>query len=227
MDKNWREFLIMELKRRGLSIEGTTRVLQNRFDEALRIEALNRQADEALNRQADAENDVSQASPENEIIDKEEKVVETKENYEDEDNEDLFKDFHKPIPPYLISNSTDCISSDSNEFISESVSEVVESISDSSEQEKANDQEKENTSKLKEEQNESQWNEKGEHLHKIYVGNFPYRMVEKDLMRLFRQFGNILDINVPRKGVKSEGFGFILFEKKTRLQMLLILCMGL
>ena len=50
----------------------------------------------------------------------------------------------------------------------------------------------------------------------IYVGNLDLRLTEGDVVTVFSQFGDIVDVNLSRDKVtgKSMGFGFIAFENQ-------------
>jgi len=52
---------------------------------------------------------------------------------------------------------------------------------------------------------------------KLYVGNLPYKTTSKDLIKLFVQFGEVLEAMViPNKKQPglSKGFGFVTFANK-------------
>jgi RNA recognition motif-containing protein len=51
---------------------------------------------------------------------------------------------------------------------------------------------------------------------KIYVGNLDYQVTSKDLVKLFSQFGEVLEAMViPDKSPeKSKGYGFVTFALK-------------
>ena len=192
----------MELKKRGLSIEGTTRVLQRRCEEALR-EEVDQDTNDVLGREQAHE-------------DTNERLVVRNETTVDESRV-LFKGFQGVDKAFSSLNESISEPIESFSELSESISEAESIlIENSSEQEKVSkasfEQDKVNGPNLKE--INAELKEQGQNLHKIYVGNFPYIMLEADLLKLFRRFGNILDIIVPRKGVKSQSFGFILFEKE-------------
>ncbi|RHY86927.1 hypothetical protein DYB37_009509 [Aphanomyces astaci] len=51
-------------------------------------------------------------------------------------------------------------------------------------------------------------------LHRVYVGNIPYRVTESDLASIFSHCGDIVHLNIVRNVVtqQSKGFGFVEFD---------------
>jgi len=49
---------------------------------------------------------------------------------------------------------------------------------------------------------------------KVFVGNLSYRITEQELGDLFDQVGNIVDVNIVRRGNRSQGFGFVEYESE-------------
>jgi RNA recognition motif-containing protein len=48
--------------------------------------------------------------------------------------------------------------------------------------------------------------------NKVFVGNLSYRITEQELGELFDQVGNIKEVNIVRRGNRSQGFGFVEYE---------------
>lgn len=50
--------------------------------------------------------------------------------------------------------------------------------------------------------------------NKLYVGNFPYSVTEKDLRDVFQAYGDIESVNVivDRETGRSKGFAFVTFS---------------
>ncbi|KAF9509861.1 hypothetical protein BS47DRAFT_1410403, partial [Hydnum rufescens UP504] len=48
----------------------------------------------------------------------------------------------------------------------------------------------------------------------IFVGGLPYGLTEGDLITIFSQYGEIMDVNMPRDKDtgKTRGFGFVMYE---------------
>ncbi|XP_010541928.1 PREDICTED: zinc finger CCCH domain-containing protein 25-like [Tarenaya hassleriana] len=61
---------------------------------------------------------------------------------------------------------------------------------------------------------EASWRAKYEDSAHVFVGDVPYGLTEDDLLRVFAQYGEIVDINLVRdKGTgKSKGFAFLAYE---------------
>lgn len=53
--------------------------------------------------------------------------------------------------------------------------------------------------------------------NKLYVGNFPYSVEEKDLRELFSPYGDIeeLSLIIDRETGRSKGFAFITFSTQS------------
>ncbi len=52
--------------------------------------------------------------------------------------------------------------------------------------------------------------------NKLYVGNLPYSMTEKDMEALFKDFGEIEEVVVIKDKFsgRSKGFGFVTFKQE-------------
>jgi RNA-binding motif protein, X-linked 2 len=59
----------------------------------------------------------------------------------------------------------------------------------------------------------------------IYVGSLDDRLTEGDVIAVFSQFGDIIDINLVRDGKtgKSKGFAFIAYRDQ-RVKMMMMMC---
>lgn len=66
----------------------------------------------------------------------------------------------------------------------------------------------------KQEKNEVIDNIIKEYSQHIFVKNISYKINANELLDIFKQFGNILNINLPLRNNKSRGFAFIEFEKE-------------
>jgi RNA recognition motif-containing protein len=56
--------------------------------------------------------------------------------------------------------------------------------------------------------------------NKIYVGNLPFNVTEKDLENFFSQFGKVTEVSIvkDRFSGNSKGFGFVNFEDKDAME---------
>jgi len=50
--------------------------------------------------------------------------------------------------------------------------------------------------------------------NKVFVGNLSYRITEQELGELFDQVGKIKEVNIVRRGNRSQGFGFVEYESE-------------
>jgi len=50
--------------------------------------------------------------------------------------------------------------------------------------------------------------------NKVFVGNLDYETKEDDLMDLFKSAGKIVEANVVRRGYRSKGYGFVVYENE-------------
>ena len=50
-------------------------------------------------------------------------------------------------------------------------------------------------------------------MNKIFVGNLPYKIDESEIANLFREYGEVIGVNIrkDRKTDKSKGFAFVTF----------------
>jgi multiple RNA-binding domain-containing protein 1 len=54
---------------------------------------------------------------------------------------------------------------------------------------------------------------------RLFVGNLPYTTVEEDLLDLFNQFGEVVEVHMPLDDTKRrKGFGFVLFKNPVDAQ---------
>jgi RNA recognition motif-containing protein len=58
-------------------------------------------------------------------------------------------------------------------------------------------------------------------LNKIFVGNIPPVVTERDMVSVFGRFGEIESVFVPMLGSVSKGYGFVEFESVDVAQQLL------
>jgi cold-inducible RNA-binding protein len=58
----------------------------------------------------------------------------------------------------------------------------------------------------------------------LYIGNLAYRVHERDLRKLFSEYGKIAQLRVvkDRRSGRSKGFGFVTFEKPKAAQAALV-----
>jgi len=50
--------------------------------------------------------------------------------------------------------------------------------------------------------------------HRVYVGNIDLMIVEQDIHHLFSNFGNVVNVHMPRDGARSQGFCFVEYDNK-------------
>jgi RNA recognition motif-containing protein len=50
--------------------------------------------------------------------------------------------------------------------------------------------------------------------NKVFVGNLSYSITEQELGELFDQVGKIKEVNIVRRGNRSQGFGFVEYESE-------------
>ncbi|CAA7032284.1 unnamed protein product [Microthlaspi erraticum] len=61
---------------------------------------------------------------------------------------------------------------------------------------------------------EASWHAKYKDSAYVYVGGFSYDLTEGDLLAIFAQYGEVVDVNLVRDGGtgKSKGFAFVAYE---------------
>lgn len=75
-----------------------------------------------------------------------------------------------------------------------------------------------NVTKLSEQElksgSKTSWHDQYRDSSWIFVGGLPYDLTEGDIICVFSQYGEIVNVNVPRdnKTGKQKGFGFICYE---------------
>ena len=239
VDPEYKQFLISELSKRGLSTEGTFRVLQQRYQAAIREENDQSENNNLISNVSDV--NISEINLGTHPILTNEEICNLFQNESngmaplfDEVNEDAV--FHsnnngntkstrafipnvnltKPEKPVKKKSKSDNVFDDSDSSADENDSEnSSESDSKSnSESDSESDSEGDSDDDDNKDQNDYDYFKE----NKVYVGNFPYRYPETKLLSKFKKYGNILSLNIPRKGAVSHGYGFIVYENAEQAQ---------
>ena len=226
----YKEFIIKELEKRNLPTNGTMRVLETLYQQAVEREQQDNeqsfeQNDENIEEESDEKVDKDK---QNEQMEQENQRLEQDYVQEEDINWDCFLEnddiqtIHKSDQDQIsefTETPSDSIESSSefNETNSESIEtdsdiEVVEGFADKIKIKQENYEIEQK--KLKEEQNIQSDGDESDLEQKLFFGNFPYKLSENEIYEIFRQYGRILDLSLVRDGSKSRGFGFVIFKSK-------------
>ena len=242
-DPGLKSFLIDELSKGNLSVNGTLRVLQARYDEALQNEtdlkkdssvigSTVKNVDEmkATNKSSDDESsfwklDLTKSVSENSLKEMADKSVEsekvglTKQDFVQSMNE-YFNKILKQRAMRTGENVLDLAISEfernKNNIGKTVISNEFERNEINAQQNLSNESAFNNFEKNHEKSpgvpTNTRTNKKSS--CKVYIGNLPYSVTEGILQRHCEQYGNVLQVVIPRKSKRSRGFSFVYFEFK-------------
>ena len=219
-DPALKSILIEELKKRNLPVTGTLRVLQSRYDEALQTETksvidyeeegtkLFKEKNDVMDKESEMSSfwrlDVSEKTSKN----SKKQAGESKQNYKTFE-ENMNQCFNMLLMERAKKTGENVLDLAIEEF------EKNRGIVDKSfEINELNMNEinscKTFNSDVSVNSKESSLKKNGS--NKVYIGNLPYSVSENTLERHCQQYGNVVEVIIPRKSKRNQGFGFVYFQ---------------